>query len=72
MSCTDQALDQHLHKNLYLTAKESAHYIEQSRDVCYSESGITPLLCRMDYVYKKPKLVPGKADAEQQRAFVAC
>jgi transposase len=26
----------------------------------------------MGYVYKKPKLVPGKADAEKQRAFVAC
>ncbi|SDZ13029.1 helix-turn-helix domain-containing protein [Nitrosomonas sp. Nm58] len=25
-----QALDQHLHKNLYLTAKEIAHYIEQT------------------------------------------
>ena len=67
-----QALDQHLHKNLYLTAKEIAHYIEQTWGVCYSESGITQLLYRMGYVYKKPKLVPGKADAEKQRAFVQC
>ena len=26
----------------------------------------------MGYVYKKPKLVPGKANAEKQRAFVEC
>ncbi len=67
-----QALDQHLHKNLYLTAKEIAHYVEQTWGVFCSESGITQLLCRMGYVYKMPKLLPGRADAEQQRAFVAC
>jgi transposase len=67
-----QALDQHLHKNLYLTAKEIAHYVEQTWGVSYSESGITQLLYRMGYVYKKPKLVPGKADAGKQRAFVQC
>jgi transposase len=67
-----QALDQHLNKNLYLTAKEIAHYIEQTWGVSYSESGITQLLYRMGYVYKKPKLVPGKADAGKQRAFVQC
>jgi transposase len=50
-----QALDQHLHKNLYLTAKEIAHYVEQTWGVSYSESGITQLLYRMGYVYKKPK-----------------
>ncbi|SDZ12306.1 transposase [Nitrosomonas sp. Nm58] len=34
--------------------------------------GITQLLCRMGYVYKKLKLVPGKADTEKQCAFVEC
>jgi transposase len=67
-----QALDQHLHENLYLTAKEIAHYVEQTWGIWYSESGITQLLYRMGYVYKKPKLVPGKADAGKQRAFVQC
>ncbi|WP_082110554.1 MULTISPECIES: helix-turn-helix domain-containing protein [Nitrosomonas] len=42
-----------------------AHYVEQIWGVCYSESGITQLLYRMDYVYKKPKLVPGKADGPE-------
>lgn len=67
-----QALDQHLHEKLYLTAKEIAHYVEQTWGVSYSESGITQLLCRMGYVYKKPKLVPGKADTGKQRVFVEC
>jgi transposase len=67
-----QALDQHLHQNLYLTAREIAHYVEQTWGVSSSESGITQLLYRMGYVYKKPKRVPGKTDAEKQRAFVQC
>jgi transposase len=63
-----QALDHHLHKTLHLTAKEIAHYVEQTRGVCYSESGITQLLYRMGYVYKKPKLVPGKADGRENNS----
>ena len=63
-------LDQHLRENLYLTAKEIAHYVEQTWQVAYSESGMTQLLHRLGYVYKKPRLIPGKANAEQQREFV--
>ena len=33
-------------------------------------SGMTQLLHRLGYVYKKPKLIPGKANADQQRDFV--
>jgi transposase len=39
--------------------------------VDYTESGMTALLHRLGYVYKKPKLVPGKADPDAQRAFLA-
>jgi transposase len=63
-------LDHHLRENLYLTAKEIAHYVEQTWQVTYSESGMTQLLHRLGYVYKKPKLIPGKANAEQQKDFV--
>ena len=65
-----QALDIHLQAHLYLTAKEVAHTVEQTWQVAYSESGMTQLLHRLGYVYKKPKLIPGKADADRQRAFV--
>jgi transposase len=63
-------LDAHLQCTLYLTAKEVAHWVEQHFGVRYSESGMTALLHRLGYVYKKPKLVPGKADAGAQRAFL--
>jgi hypothetical protein len=32
---------------------------------------MTPVLRRLGYVYKKPKVLPGKADAQAQRDFLA-
>jgi hypothetical protein len=54
----------------YLSAKEVAHWVEQHFGVRYGESGMTALLHRLGYVYKKPKLVPGKADPAAQEAFL--
>jgi transposase len=63
-------LDLHLREKLYLSAKEVARHVEEHYGVTYSERGMTALLHRLGYVYKKPKLVPGKADAEAQREFL--
>ena len=64
-------LDVHLQEHLYLTAKAVAHWVEKTFGVSYTESGMTALLHRLGYVYKKPKLVPGKADPQAQEAFLA-
>ena len=64
-------LDAHLQEHLYPTAKAVAQWVEVTFEVPYTESGMTALLHRLGYVYKKPKLIPGKADAEAQRAFLA-
>jgi transposase len=63
-------LDVHLQNNLYLSAKDIAHWVEQRFGVHYGESGMTALLHRLGYVYKKPKLVPGKANPAAQKAFL--
>lgn len=65
-----QQLTDYLQSYLCLTAKQVAHYVQQTWQVTYSERGITQLLHRLGFVYKKPKLIPGKADAERQRAFI--
>ena len=44
--------------------------MKQTWGVSYSKSGITQLLKRMGSVYKKPKLIAGKANAEKQREFI--
>jgi len=65
------SLDAHLQENVYLSAKAVAHWVKETFGVSYTESGMTAVLHRLGYVYKKPKLVPGKADAQAQREFLA-
>ena len=65
------ALDLHVQGHLYLTAKEVAVWVEEQFAVGYTASGMTALLHRLGFVYKKPKAVPGKADAKAQEAFLA-
>ena len=64
-------LDVHLQAHLYVTAKAIARWVEKTFKVSYTDSGMTALLHRLGYVYKKPKLVPGKADPVAQEAFLA-
>lgn len=63
-------LDQHLEETVYLTVAEIAEYVKKEFGIQYSINGLTNLLHRMDYTYKKPKRVPGKADALAQQEFV--
>ena len=64
-------LDAHVQTNLYLTAKDVAVWVKAEFGVTYTASGMTALLHRLGFVYKKPKLVPGKADPEAQEAHLA-
>lgn len=66
----EQDLDVYLQGHLHMTAKSVVAYVADRWDIHYSESGMTDLLHRLGYVYKKPKLVPGKADAHAQKAFL--
>jgi len=63
-------LDLHLQEYLYLSAKAVARWVQETFGVSYTESGMTALLHRLGYVYKKPKLVPGKADPAAQEAHL--
>jgi len=63
-------LVKHIENHTYLSAKEVCQWVKEKFNVMYSVSGMTALLHRLNFVYKKPKIVPGKADAEQQKKFV--
>lgn len=63
-------LKNYLKENLTRTAKEAANYINQAFGIKFSTIGATKLLHRLGFVYKKPKLVPGKADAKKQEEFL--
>src|SRR3989338_7495482 len=57
-------------EHIYLTAKEVTDFVKSTYQVSYSVIGITKLLHRLGFVYKKPKLVPAKADAVKQQQFL--
>lgn len=63
-------LDEHLQGELYMEAKSVGAYIEKTFNVSYGVRGVTELLKRLDYVYKKAKVIPGKANAEAQKQFI--
>ena len=66
----EQELGVHLDTHLYPTVKEIATYIKHTYRVKYSLQGLTHLLHRIGFGYKQTKLVPGKADARKQKAFI--
>jgi transposase len=70
LPCQARELSNHLDSNIFLTAKEAAAHVAQKYEVSYTVSGITSLLHRLGFVYKKAKKIPGKADAGKQKVFV--
>jgi transposase len=52
------------------SAKEVIAYIQKTFAKEYSVSGIQKLLKRLDYSYKKPAVVPSKADPVEQETFI--
>lgn len=65
-----QKLCGELDEKIYPNTQTIAHYIKIQFGIDYSISGLTDLLKRLNYVYKKPKLVPGNADADMQEFFI--
>jgi transposase len=63
-------LDSHLQKDTYLTVEGIIVHVKKAYGVLYSISGMTDLLHRLKFTYKKSKLVPAKADRKKQEAFL--
>lgn len=59
-----------LQDNTKRTAKEVVDHIKNSYGVAFSVIGVTKLLHRLGFTYKKPKIIPGKADRMKQEAFL--
>lgn len=66
----EQELKLYLKENTKRTAKEVASYIYETYGFCYSTIGVTKLLHRLGFTYKKPKIIPGKADRVKQEEFL--
>ncbi|THH37625.1 IS630 family transposase [Neolewinella litorea] len=66
----EQALAPHLNDYLYPDAKSMAAYGYEHFGVPYSSAGMTALLKRLGFVYKKSKAVAAKSDEAAQCLFV--
>ncbi len=63
-------LESHLRVHTYLDTKGIIRHVERQYGIRYSVSGMTDLLHALGFSYKKPKIVPGKADPLAQREFL--
>ena len=63
-------LDDYLEEHLLPDAKSVIAHIVRTYGVRYSVSGVTDLLHRLEFSYKKPTHVPGKQDPQKQQAFL--
>jgi len=63
-------LENYLEEHILPDAKSVIAYIDKQYGARYSVSGVTDLLHRLGFSYKKPTHVPGKQDPAQQRAFL--
>jgi len=59
----------HLKENTYQTVKEIVVYVKNTYNKIYSIEGMTHLLHRLGFVYKKTKAIPGKVDRNKQEVF---
>lgn len=62
-------LTKQLKEHTYQTVKEVVLYVQQQYKRQYSIEGMTHLLHRLGFVYKKTKVIPGKVDREKQETF---
>jgi transposase len=63
-------LCQELRQTLYTDCRPLQAWLEQATGVRYALSGLTALLHRLGFVYKRTTPVPCEADADQQAAFL--
>jgi transposase len=60
----------HLRGHTYLYVKDIIAYVKSTWSVTYSVPGMRNWLQRYGFSYKKPALVPGKANEQQQREWM--
>lgn len=63
-------LEEHLKNYTYLYVKDITAHVKTTFSVAYSVPGMRNWLQRHGFSYKKPALVPGKADKQQQMEWL--
>jgi transposase len=64
-----RSLENHLQEHTYQSVKAICWYVRRTFGVSYSIAGMTHLLHRRGFVYKKTTVVPGRFDPRKQAFF---
>lgn len=64
-------LEEHLQKHTYMFTKDIVRYVEAVFSASYSIPGMHKWLARHGFSYKKPTIVPGKANLSAQQEWIA-
>ena len=65
-----EQLEVHLYNHTYLYVKDMMSYVKLEFGIEYTVPGLRNWLQRHGFSYKKPSIVPGKADKEQQEKWL--
>lgn len=65
-----EQLEAHLREHTYLYVRDIAAYVETTFRIVYTIHGLRNWLQRHGFSYKKPAVIPGKADKEQQQEWL--
>jgi transposase len=66
-----EQLENHLRQFTYLYVKDIIAYVQANWVIAYTVPGMRSWLQRHEFSYKKPAVVPGKANKQQQEAWFA-
>lgn len=66
-----QQLEIHLQEHTYLYVKDIVAYVQITWKISYTIHGMRNWLQRHGFSYKKPALIPGKANEEQQKEWLS-
>lgn len=65
-----QKLIDHLRAHTYLYVKDIIAYVQATTGITYTVPGMRDWLKRNGFSYKKPAVVPGKANADEQQKWI--
>lgn len=65
-----EKLEAHLQEHTYLYIKDIIAYVQAAFGVTYTVPGLRSWLQRHGFSYKKPAMVPGKANKDEQQAWL--
>lgn len=68
-SLQEKALITQLKRHTYQTVQEIVAFVSRNYQQTYSGTGMTHLLHRLGFVYKKTQQIPGKVDYQKQEQF---